>query len=78
MRLKVSVITNFKNPETSMLAVIRFLIGIGYFTHTDAALGLYNYSNTTISHSNAGLPVLIDFVGLAMDTESLNYLLSLH
>lgn len=34
-------------------------------------LGLHNYSNTTVPHSNAGLAVLTDFVGLVMNTESL-------
>lgn len=73
LRWKVNRINNqiFKYPETSMHTVIRFWMDIGYFAHTNAALGLHNYSNTTAPHSHAGLAILTMFVGLVMGTESL-------
>lgn len=46
-------------------------MNIVYFAHTNAALGLHNYSNTTVPHSKAGLAVLKVFLGLVMGTESL-------
>lgn len=44
---------------------------IGHFAHTNAALGLHNYSNTAAPRTHAGLVVLIIIVGLVMSTKSL-------
>lgn len=44
---------------------------IGHFAHTNTALGLHNYTNTTAPHTSAGLAVLIIIVGLVMSTKSL-------
>jgi len=46
-------------------------MGVCYFAHTNAGLGLHNYGNTAAPHSSAGLAVLTIFVSLVMGTEFL-------